>query len=94
MADPGYRSIDGHPQRRAAWAKHLAEVGPVMCRREGCGRLVYADPAMNWDKMTWQLGHGKAVHHGGTGDDSAPEHAHCNTSGGRAIATTLPPLVS
>ena len=85
MADPAYNSPT-HRNGRKAWGWHLANVGPVLCRKPGCGRLVYSDPAMNWDGKPWQLGHGVAVRHGGTGDDAAPEHMTCNESEGYAIS--------
>lgn len=84
MAQPQYGAE--HKARREAWDKHLRTIGPVMCRHDGCGRLVYADPAMNWDGKVWQLGHGLAVKHGGDGRDSAPEHATCNQGQGHLIS--------
>ncbi len=81
-----------HKARRAAWAKHLRTIGPVLCRKEGCGRLVHANPADNWDGAPWQLGHGTAAHHGGDGTDSAPEHRSCNTSEGWLISQTQHPF--
>ncbi len=77
MADPGYRWRDGHPQRRREWAATLA-ASPVTCGAPTCGRLVYADPALNWDGRTWHLGHGVAVSNGGDGSDARPWHATCN----------------
>lgn len=84
MADPQYGPA--HQARRAAWGRHLREVGPVLCRKPGCGRLVHAVPALNWDGKPWQLGHGVAARHGGNGEDSAPEHHTCNESEGYAIS--------
>lgn len=91
MADPQYGPE--HQARRRAWQQHLDTVGPVVCRKEGCGRLVYADPAMNYDGKGWHLGHGRAVHHSGDGADSAPEHDTCNTSDGYAISQSSPLLL-
>lgn len=77
MADPGYTWRDGHPQRRAAWAAILAH-HPIVCGAPGCGRLVHADPAANWDGKPWHLGHATALAYGGDGTDSTPWHATCN----------------
>lgn len=76
MADPGYRWRDGHPQRKAAWRVVLAS-GPVLCGG-GCGQMVHADAALNWDGKAWHLGHATALKHGGDGHDSTPWHATCN----------------
>ena len=78
MSDPQYGTE--HRRRRASWAKHLREVGPVLCGREDCGRLVYPNHEDNFDGMPWHLGHGVAAHHGGTGDDATPWHGSCNLS--------------
>lgn len=88
MAQPQYGA--DHVRRRKAWQHQLETTGPVICGHEGCGRLVYANPALNYDGATWQLGHGVAHHHGGNGQDSWPEHRKCNEGDGHRIATTKP----
>lgn len=88
MADPAYNSKI-HRDGRAYWTWYLTNIGPVPCV-EGCGHLVYADPAMNWDGQPWHLCHGLAVRHGGTGEDSGPGHTYCNDSKGYLISQTNP----
>lgn len=80
VADPGYRWRDGHPQRRAAWAKRLRDEGPVQC---GCvGQCHHhTGPCEAWlhDGDTWVLGHnGAGVTAGDDGHDSSPWCVPCN----------------
>ena len=80
MADPGYRWSDGHPQRRKAWADHLATVGPVQC---GCdGRCLEHEGRCRiiiHDGDTWHLGHNEqGVRGGDTGKNSSPWCTRCN----------------
>ena len=73
MPDPGYLAADGHQQRRRAWVAHFAAGGSWACRK--CGRTI--NPGEPWD-----LGHGRELVRGGTGEDSEPEHPYCNRSAG------------
>lgn len=86
MSDPQYGR--DHRKRRANWQDQLINVGPVLCGKEGCGQLVHADPALNFDGRPWHLGHGIAAHHGGTGDDATPWHETCNLSEAYQISQT------
>ena len=79
MADPGYTWADGHPQRRAAWANHLREHGPVQCGCVGeCHEHHGQCTVVIHDGDDWHLGHGIAIKHGGTGEDSKPWCPACN----------------
>lgn len=84
MADPGYGWAE-HGKPRREWGLLLRE-SPVVCSYRGCevcgraacGRMVYADAALNWDRKPWHLGHGVSLKHGGDGSDSSPQHQTCN----------------
>lgn len=79
MADPGYTWADGHPQRRAAWAKQLRDQGPVTCGCTGdCHEHSGRCPTVIHDGDDWHLGHGTALKHGGDGRDSTPWCKQCN----------------
>lgn len=80
MADPGYQAADGHPQQRAAWQAHFDSGGTWTCRH--CHRTITSH-------TPWDLGHGRALALGGNGDDSEPEHAHCNRSKGAQLGNRL-----
>lgn len=75
-----------HGKHRVWWKRYLTTFGPVVCGCKGCpvcgrppcGRLVYADAAMNPDRRPFHLGHGVALKHGGDGRDSVPWIAECN----------------
>lgn len=79
MADPGYTWADGHPQRRAAWVKHLKNVGPIQCGCTGdCHTHTGQCQVVIRDGDQFHLGHGLALKHGGTGEDSTPWCPGCN----------------
>ena len=88
VADPQYGAK--HQARRRAWVALIDQCGPVLCGKEGCGRLVYNDPALNFDGAPWHLGHGVAHHHGGNGEDATPWHQTCNTEDGYLISQAEP----
>lgn len=79
MADPGYRWRDGHPQRRAAWLRHLATRGPVQCGCPGdCHHHTGQCTVVIHEGDAFHLGHGIALVHGGDGTDSTPWCIPCN----------------
>ena len=69
-----------HGKHRLWWKQYLTKFGPIVCGCKGCpicgrppcGRLVYAEAAMNPDRRPFHLGHGVALKHGGDGRDSVP----------------------
>ena len=75
-----------HGKARQRWQQLLSSSGPricgcpgcPVCGRPPCGRLVYANPALNPDGRPFHLGHGVPLKHGGDGHDSVPWIAECN----------------
>lgn len=74
-----------HQAQRRAWDRALELNGAIACRR--CGQPVHCDRRahLNWDQQKFDLGHGVPVVHGGTGNDSQPEHATCNRRAGARL---------
>lgn len=92
MAKPQYGAA--HQARRKAWALELARLGSRPCACTGqCHNHHGPCPTILHPQDPWDLGHGTAHHHGGTGTDSQPQCTNCNRTEGAHIrnhTTTTP----